>query len=504
MCIVHHAACRLTAALLLGAGVSLFAAPAQTLYTHGDPTPLEQLDLEYINRARLNPAAEGVRLNALDTPYTRSARARKPAFFTNLVAEFAALPAVPPVAFHPQLLTAARAHSQDMIDRSYFAHYTPENLGPTERAAAVGYDAGVGENLDGGGATTAADVLESHFGLMVDCDNLSHDVVPYGHRLNVVRAEYTEAGVGIRGTRANGKITQDFGNPSRAYLLGVAYSDTDTNGFYTPGEGLAGVTVTPEQGNYFAVTSTSGGFALPLEAMETVTNVVPIPVAIGADSWAEVEPYDRAYRQEQMQNAPQMTLKLTWSGGGLAAKRATYVTIKRPVLVNYRLTGTNNWFYDRSILTTESVKTDLLGRGQGGAAGWELNDVYGWLWDAGDGWYGSEALGWVWFGGNWAYSSNLKNWLGQTGTSRTLWSPQFRWLTLSATNDGTAQTSTLGKIYLGKYRGAAISPGWAASDRFGYVWPNGDGVWFYSTLYNSWLGVTSQGGIWCVRFGAFL
>ncbi len=35
---------------------------AAVLYDSGDPTPAEQLVLEYINRARSNPVAEGSRL----------------------------------------------------------------------------------------------------------------------------------------------------------------------------------------------------------------------------------------------------------------------------------------------------------------------------------------------------------------------------------------------------------------------------------------------------------
>jgi hypothetical protein len=479
------------------------AVPAMTNYVHGDPTPLEQFMLEHINRARLNPAAEGLRLNALDTAYSRSARLRKPEFFTNLVAEFAAYPPVPPLTFHPLLHQAAGAHAQDMIDRGYFSHNTPENLAPADRVAALGYDAGVGENLDGGGAGTAAEVLESHFSLMVDHDNAAHAEAPLGHRLNVLEATYREVGVGIRGPRFGGKVAQDFGNAARNYLLGVAYTDTNGDGFYTPGEGLAGVTVTPDRGNHYAVTSASGGFALPVEALETLTNNVPVPLAIGPDSWNEVEPYDRAYREEQMQQAGLLTVKLTWTGGALTSPRVTYASLKRPVRHEYRLVGTNNWFYPRSFVTTESVKADLVTDPRVNVPGWELNAIYGWLWSGGDGWYYSSALGWTWFTEGWAYSSNLKGWLGQMGASRTLWSPQFGWLTLVANLDGSAQTSTLGRIWLGRYAGAAISEGWVVSDRFGYVWPVGDGRWFYSSA-SGWLGVTSDGGIWSVDLGRFL
>jgi hypothetical protein len=41
------------------------------------------------------------------------------------------------------------------------------------------------------------------------------------------------------------------------------------------------------------------------------------------------------------------------------------------------------------------------------------------------------------------------------------------------------------------------------SDRFGFVWAAGDGVWFYTTGHG-WLGVTPDGGIWSVNEGRFL
>jgi len=59
-------------------------------------------------------------------------------------------------------------------------------------------------------------------------------------------------------------ISQDFGRVSTdTFLLGVVYNDSDGDGFYTPGEGVSGVTVMPASGDYYAVTSASGGYAIP-------------------------------------------------------------------------------------------------------------------------------------------------------------------------------------------------------------------------------------------------
>jgi hypothetical protein len=339
----------------------LFASSAiaqQTQYSHGEPTALEQQALELINRARMNPTREGVILDTVNTSYSADARARKPSFFTNLRSEFAAYPAVAPLAFNSKLILSARAHSQDMIARNFFAHVNPSGQDPTARAAAQGYDVGVGENIDGGGATTGADILQSHFGFMVDYDNIdtSH---PLGHRQNILDSSYTEIGLGVAGARYGGKITQDFGGPARSYILGVAYTDADSSGSYDAGEGLAGITVRPDTGNWFAVTSSSGGFAIPIDPVQTVSDVVNVPFPVQGSTWASVQPYDTAYRQQQIAAAPDITVNLTWSGGSLATPKTTSVTMKRPVLRNYRITGTDGWYYNMSMVTGQNAKADL-------------------------------------------------------------------------------------------------------------------------------------------------
>jgi uncharacterized protein YkwD len=44
-----------------------------------------------------------------------------------------------PLRTRPSLAEAARAHSSDMIERSYFAHDSPEGEGPADRARRAGY-----------------------------------------------------------------------------------------------------------------------------------------------------------------------------------------------------------------------------------------------------------------------------------------------------------------------------------------------------------------------------
>ncbi len=64
--------------------------------------------------------------------------------------------------------------------------------------------------------------------------------------------------------------TQDFGeteaNPG-PFLLGVIYRDANGDGAYTEGEGMSGVTIHPTSGSYYAVSSTSGGYAIPITGL---------------------------------------------------------------------------------------------------------------------------------------------------------------------------------------------------------------------------------------------
>jgi len=50
-------------------------------------------------------------------------------------------------------------------------------------------------------------------------------------------------------------------------LVGVAYADQNGNGAYDPGEGLAGMNIVPDAGDTYAITSMSGGYAIPFNPM---------------------------------------------------------------------------------------------------------------------------------------------------------------------------------------------------------------------------------------------
>lgn len=95
------------------------------------------------------------------------------------------------------LTEVARAHSRDMINRSYFSHNNPDGKTPFDRmkAAGVTYRT-AGENIAGAPSTQTA-----HTNLM----NSS------GHRANILNSNFTEVGIGIiDGGRYGKMFTQNF------------------------------------------------------------------------------------------------------------------------------------------------------------------------------------------------------------------------------------------------------------------------------------------------------
>lgn len=86
-----------------------------------------------------------------------------------------------------RVAAVAQAHSQDMLDRGYFSHTTPEGVSPWSRLAAAGITyTTAGENIAWGYPTGSA-VLNGWLGSP-------------GHRANIENAAYSHHGVGKAGT----------------------------------------------------------------------------------------------------------------------------------------------------------------------------------------------------------------------------------------------------------------------------------------------------------------
>ncbi len=235
-------------------------APGQSpvLYSHGDPTPHEQLMLEWVNKARANPEAEMARLGIGLNQGLNSGQ----------------IPAgpKPPLAMNQWLLASARIHSKWMLDSNAFSHSGPGGSSAFQRMQAAGYPSrsSFGENISWQGTTGTPDITA--------LTRANHDALMRspGHRVNLLNPTHDEIGIGIlQGRFRSGHefnanmITQDFASsadsptPSAAFILGVVFTDLDNDAAYDVGEGLGGVTISTSAGTHYAVTSSSGGYALP-------------------------------------------------------------------------------------------------------------------------------------------------------------------------------------------------------------------------------------------------
>jgi hypothetical protein len=251
-----------------------------------DPTGLEQYLLELINEARLDPQANAARYIAGYSPL-RSAdpdiQVALDYFHVDgaaLRSAFAALQPAQPLAWSQTLAGAARAHDAAMIAADQQTHQAPGEPGLGSRASNAGYVnwSSVGENI----FAFAHSLLYAHAGFMVDWGQGPNGMQsPAGHRDSIMNPDFREVGIGVTAEADPATqvgplvVTEDFGSRfgTRGFVLGVAYSDTDRDGFYTPSEGRGDLTVS--LGSVSVTSWSSGGYTLETSATgaQTVTLV---------------------------------------------------------------------------------------------------------------------------------------------------------------------------------------------------------------------------------------
>jgi len=239
------------------------------VYVHGEPTDQEQMMLELVNRARSDPPAECGRMIASDDEHIQQALATFNVDIVQLQADFAGYVRQPPLAFNPQLITSARLHSVDMAANDFQEHIGSDGSTLAVRLTRAGYDYTLGgENV----FAYAFSLWYAQGAFLIDWG-----VPDLGHRKNQLNLEpaktaFREIGIGVipenSPTTTVGPlvITQDFGlsNDAVVFITGVVYRDVNANGSYDEGEGINNVAILPDHGEYSAVSSTSGGYAIPV------------------------------------------------------------------------------------------------------------------------------------------------------------------------------------------------------------------------------------------------
>lgn len=218
-----------------------------------DLTPQEQLLIELINRARLDPNGEAARYGA--------------SLNQGLSAGTIASAPYAPLASNVDLSEAAANHSSWMLDADVFSHTSVNGSNAGRRMQDAGYSFSGswrwGENISWRGTTGTLDLTAA-----IEAQHKSLFLSP-GHRVNIY-GDFREIGVAQEAGRftANGTtynasmVTENFAKSGTdLFITGVAFNDTDKDGFYDIGEQRSGVVVDWLGNSGGAVTSaTAGGY----------------------------------------------------------------------------------------------------------------------------------------------------------------------------------------------------------------------------------------------------
>lgn len=238
------------------------------------PDENEQQFIWLMNRARSDPAQEGIWLATMEDPLVVNARDYFGVDLALLQDEFAGYSVKPPAAFDVRLYSAALEHSLYLISIDGQNHD-----GQFERIDEAGFQfLSARVNVFSYAQTS----IHGHAGFNIDwgvSDDGSGMQDGRGHRMAVmsIDGEYTNFGIAAvqendAGTFVGPLVVAgnycfantDYSNHYNRFLVGTVWEDKDQDSMYDPGEGIGGVTVMPDQGLYYAVTGNSGGYSIPV------------------------------------------------------------------------------------------------------------------------------------------------------------------------------------------------------------------------------------------------
>lgn len=271
------------------------AAPATEWLNHKTsnnlhPDHREQQMMWLMNRARSNPTQEGLWLAFVDDDDVQNALDYFEVNLGILMAEFEAIAAKPPAAFDVRLYNAAKAHSDDLIDRD-----AQDHDGQFDKVTAAGFSYTA---IRGNVFSYSLNALYGHAGFNIDWGGNDGTGMQTnrGHRLAIMAMDGNYSNVGIAMVSETDPVTDvgpfvitgnyaaanvNSSNHYNRFLVGTVWEDLNDNDMYDPGEGIENITVRPDQGNYYAVTSNSGGYAVPVNAGDYI--VTFSGTGIGAD-----------------------------------------------------------------------------------------------------------------------------------------------------------------------------------------------------------------------------
>lgn len=239
------------------------------------PDGIEQQMMLLMNRARANSNQEGIWLATSSDPRVAIGREYFHVDINVLQNEFAGYPLKPPAAFDVRLYNAAKIHSEDLIARD-----AQDHNGQFEAIDASGFSF---LTARGNIFSYADDGVNAHAAFNIDWGSGTADGMQSGrkHRQAIMSLDNDYTNVGLASvpesnpaTRVGPEVVtgnfcyanQNETNHYNRFIIGTVWEDKNKNEMYDPGEGKSDVTVMPDKGEFYAVTSASGGYALPATA----------------------------------------------------------------------------------------------------------------------------------------------------------------------------------------------------------------------------------------------
>lgn len=244
-----------------------FHKSADNLHPDGN----EQQLLWLMNRARANPAQEGLWLATSDDKEFAGDRDFFGVNKALLQDEFASYASMPPAAFDIRLYNAAKEHCDDLIGRDAQDHNNQ-----FDRVKSAGFSMG---HARGSIFSYAQSPLNAHAAWNIDWGTTADGMQEgRGHRMGLMSLDgnYTNAGIAVV-AEANSEtrvgpyvVTGNYAEAANKpdhfnqFIVGTVWNDRNANQQYDAGEGVGGVTVRPASGGYYAITAESGGYAIPV------------------------------------------------------------------------------------------------------------------------------------------------------------------------------------------------------------------------------------------------
>jgi hypothetical protein len=208
----------------------------------------EALFLQWVNEARANPWTEAERLGLNVTE------------LRNEVGELVASQwdeGLPPLKWNEQLASAATYHVQDMFEKFYYNHTTPEGIGPEERIRAAGYEPiFYGESM---GGIAFMNVILTERAIRIICEGLLRNAFCQGPEgAPLLDPLLRDIGLYLGGGRLLLEdswynvyiLICDLGrmhepvSDGQGILWGHVFKDLNGNGRYDQGEGIQGSLLT--------------------------------------------------------------------------------------------------------------------------------------------------------------------------------------------------------------------------------------------------------------------